>query len=153
MFWNCWKCHGTVDSTQSKNVCTHCSALRFPPISEEELNIHEQTPEEFHNYLASLPKPLDARPYYQRNHLALKQNLWKRQREFEPIPTEADTAELWRILSSRERKCEACGVTVNLEVHHIKPRRDGGSNEPKNLRVLCVQCHAKEDPYRRRFLR
>jgi len=30
-----------------------------------------------------------------------------------------------------------------LEVHHIKPFADGGSNNPTNLSVLCPNCHRK----------
>jgi 5-methylcytosine-specific restriction endonuclease McrA len=30
-----------------------------------------------------------------------------------------------------------CGSTFNLQVDHIHPKWDGGSNDPQNLRVLC----------------
>jgi hypothetical protein len=33
-----------------------------------------------------------------------------------------------------------CGSTFNLQVDHIHPKWDGGSNDPRNLRVLC-QAH------------
>jgi len=32
---------------------------------------------------------------------------------------------------------------VHLEVHHIKHREHGGSNDPSNLCVLCSGCHAR----------
>jgi 5-methylcytosine-specific restriction endonuclease McrA len=40
-------------------------------------------------------------------------------------------------------RCEApgCGHTRFLEVHHIKPRERGGTNDLANLRVLCSACH------------
>ena len=39
--------------------------------------------------------------------------------------------------------CELCGsdVVADLEVHHVKPRADGGSNHASNLMVLCAACH------------
>ncbi len=41
--------------------------------------------------------------------------------------------------------CELCGcaITKSLEVHHIKPRAEGGSNKASNLMVLCAACHDK----------
>jgi hypothetical protein len=32
---------------------------------------------------------------------------------------------------------KVCGSTFNLQVDHIHPKWDGGSNDPQNLRVLC----------------
>ena len=28
-----------------------------------------------------------------------------------------------------------------LTIDHIRPRREGGTNDPENLRSLCAQCH------------
>jgi hypothetical protein len=41
--------------------------------------------------------------------------------------------------------CEVCGHAVvrDLEVHHIVQRSDGGTNELRNLAVLCEECHDK----------
>lgn len=41
------------------------------------------------------------------------------------------------------QKCEICGEAKasELEVHHIEHREDGGSNEPRNLAVVCKRCH------------
>lgn len=41
----------------------------------------------------------------------------------------------------QEKKCSKCASTENLEVHHIKPRKNGGKNEPSNLILLCHKCH------------
>lgn len=44
------------------------------------------------------------------------------------------------------RQCEWCDEPVDSpDVHHIKPRDEGGPNEPKNLIVLCPNCHRKAD--------
>jgi len=46
-------------------------------------------------------------------------------------------------------KCEKCGATTDLEVHHIIPlngekRVWNVKNRPENLIVLCHECHKKE---------
>lgn len=38
-------------------------------------------------------------------------------------------------------KCRNCGSSENLEVHHDKQRKDGGSDSPCNLVTLCHECH------------
>lgn len=40
-------------------------------------------------------------------------------------------------------KCEKCGSTKNLVVHHLMPQQNGGSDEKENAVVLCRSCHAK----------
>jgi len=45
-----------------------------------------------------------------------------------------------------DRRCEWCDDEIDYhEVHHINPRSEGGSNDPKNLIVLCPNCHNKAD--------
>ena len=34
-----------------------------------------------------------------------------------------------------------CGRTQFLEVHHIRPRSEGGSDKPENLTTTCALCH------------
>lgn len=43
----------------------------------------------------------------------------------------------------KRRVCELCGSdrVADLEVHHIRERAAGGSNEARNLMVLCEGCH------------
>ena len=38
------------------------------------------------------------------------------------------------------RKCPLCDKEADSQ-HHIKPRSEGGSNEPRNLVWLCKACH------------
>lgn len=38
-------------------------------------------------------------------------------------------------------RCKKCGRTTGLEVHHITPVREDGSDEPENLITLCGVCH------------
>lgn len=43
-------------------------------------------------------------------------------------------------------QCEWCGEDIDShDTHHIKPRAEGGPNEPENLIVLCPNCHRKAD--------
>jgi hypothetical protein len=47
----------------------------------------------------------------------------------------------------RAGECTECGendIRI-LQVHHIKPFADGGSNEPANLAVLCPNCHQRAE--------
>ncbi|MFP8958140.1 HNH endonuclease [Natrialbaceae archaeon A-CW3] len=44
------------------------------------------------------------------------------------------------------QKCEWCDERVDHpEVHHIRPRSEGGPNTRSNLIVLCPGCHRKAD--------
>jgi 5-methylcytosine-specific restriction endonuclease McrA len=47
------------------------------------------------------------------------------------------------VLARDKHQCQApgCGRTRFLEVHHITPRNQGGSNESENLMTLCASCH------------
>lgn len=55
----------------------------------------------------------------------------------------------WKVakqnLRKRAKKCNVCGSTRNLQVHHIGYKKDGVSvyyNEGySDLRVLCKECH------------
>lgn len=44
---------------------------------------------------------------------------------------------------SRDKVCqfEHCSDNINLEVHHIVPRRLGGTDHPENLITLCHEHH------------
>jgi 5-methylcytosine-specific restriction endonuclease McrA len=45
------------------------------------------------------------------------------------------------VLKRDNYRCILCGATRNLEVHHIVPRAEGGSNDLANLVTLCTACH------------
>jgi len=44
---------------------------------------------------------------------------------------------------ARKARCEVCGSTWAVQVHHIKTRGSGGDDSPDNLIALCVECHSK----------
>lgn len=48
--------------------------------------------------------------------------------------------------------CARCRAPGFLEIHHIKPRRKGGTDEVNNLVTLCEYCHALLDGSRRTYL-
>lgn len=55
-----------------------------------------------------------------------------------------------QILERDHYRCQQCGSLDDLDVHHIKARQDGGSDDPENLTTLCRQCHVKTASYGRR---
>lgn len=52
------------------------------------------------------------------------------------------------ILRRDDFTCQSCGCrfpSIDLEVHHVLPRAQHGSDSIRNLISLCKQCHIKED--------
>jgi 5-methylcytosine-specific restriction endonuclease McrA len=55
--------------------------------------------------------------------------------------------EYWRGRSNRDRHirrhplCQRCERAFAVEVHHLKPISQGGTNDPGNLQSVCRQCH------------
>lgn len=49
------------------------------------------------------------------------------------------------VLSRDGYKCQMCGATKNLHVHHIKPYSEykDGRTDPNNGITLCAKCHRK----------
>lgn len=46
------------------------------------------------------------------------------------------------VLRRDQYRCTVCGTSHDLEVHHIVPRAEGGTNDPANLVTLCMACHS-----------
>jgi 5-methylcytosine-specific restriction endonuclease McrA len=52
-----------------------------------------------------------------------------------------DEATRKRVLKRDRYHCIACGTGDNLDIHHIFPRRLGGTLDDINLITLCRRCH------------
>jgi predicted restriction endonuclease len=47
------------------------------------------------------------------------------------------------VLAKTGWRCALCGSTPNVQAHHVRGLRVGGSNDPANGIPLCARCHAK----------
>lgn len=54
------------------------------------------------------------------------------------------------IKKQRGNRCEECGYTWELSVHHLTYDRFGGRELPRDLQLLCRKCHEKADEERKR---
>ncbi|GGM78912.1 hypothetical protein GCM10007108_16370 [Thermogymnomonas acidicola] len=79
--------------------------------------------------------------------------------EGDRTPTNVPWARVYRAVLLRDSfSCRLCGtstvtrlpsragynrVHLNIQVHHIVPRKDGGSDSFRNLVTLCEECHRK----------
>lgn len=56
-----------------------------------------------------------------------------------------------RALNRARKACERCGRSdLKLEVDHVVPLSQGGSNGILNLQVLCRLCHVSKTNYNRK---
>ena len=52
-----------------------------------------------------------------------------------------------RLKAERGAKCEQCGSTQNLDLHHRQARKDGGKSTINNAELLCRHCHILTPSY------
>jgi hypothetical protein len=45
----------------------------------------------------------------------------------------------------KKMSCWACGSDARIELHHLKPKRAGGSDNGQNMVPLCFVCHSLVD--------
>ena len=57
-------------------------------------------------------------------------------------PSHHTARKLAYVVLNREYKCERCGSTKNVDVHHKDGDRN--NNTPENIALLCRSCHMKE---------
>lgn len=48
-----------------------------------------------------------------------------------------------QVLARDNWRCQNCGASENLQVHHIQSRSKLGHDSPENLITLCADCHGK----------
>lgn len=63
----------------------------------------------------------------------------------EPVPESGPTYRE-AVLERDRRRCVKCGEASSLHVHHLVPRKLGGTDEHSNLITLCGGCHAAIHP-------
>ncbi len=61
------------------------------------------------------------------------------------------TTGAWRriraaVLDRDGHRCQVCGSTQELEVHHVLPVAAGGTDDPSNLQTVCFDCHPRGRP-------
>ena len=72
---------------------------------------------------------------------------WKRQNARRGSSTQQGYGAEWRKIRdeylAEHPVCERCGRAKATIVHHIVPKREGGSDDPINLMAVCSLCHAQ----------
>jgi len=56
----------------------------------------------------------------------------------------AYTSRAYRAMPRPVMACPECGVVAKMTVDHIVPIAQGGTNEPGNLRWMCLPCNVKK---------
>jgi 5-methylcytosine-specific restriction endonuclease McrA len=69
-------------------------------------------------------------------HSSLRE--WRRRRK---IKSGYDWGRLRELVHQRDRVCVVCNGTQALEVHHVIPLSEGGSNQLSNLELRCRTHH------------
>lgn len=54
-----------------------------------------------------------------------------------------DSATRRAVYARDGRACRKCSRRDALDMHHIQPVVEGGTNEPENLIALCRKCHSE----------
>lgn len=63
----------------------------------------------------------------------------------EPRQRRKISRRILRVLMARSRgRCQRCGGPGPLEVHHLTPVSEGGSDSLDNLELACSRCHGQE---------
>lgn len=120
-----WK---TKKGNKVKTVAAAVDCLNGIKVQEtrkKSLNRAKETTKQ--NFLKPKHKPIRTETYNEQ----LKRNEWKKFREF--------------ILAVRGGKCERCGATTNLQVHHLHyiSGRLAWEYLPFDVMVVCGDCHQK----------
>jgi 5-methylcytosine-specific restriction endonuclease McrA len=117
-------------------------------LGEKSVNMKEASVEKSKEFLCrfDIGTPLNKVRAHYRNYIEnrtendelilnrVKEHKGYRYRDVRPIMKK-------RIIYIFGGECAICGNPENLEIHHIIPRAEGGTNDIANLLPLCHECH------------
>ena len=63
--------------------------------------------------------------------------------DVKPIPTKryGNSSKWWKFFQEYEARCQICGFDDFVEIHHVIPLKNGGSDHMSNLLLLCPTHH------------
>ena len=88
---------------------------------------------------------IDALKLSEPRRIATIQNSWK---DYKALYTRKalSTSKRYRIMTRDNFRCKYCGIPASagawLEIDHIKPIHEGGTNDDSNLQTLCKDCNS-----------
>lgn len=119
--------------------CPKCGrALAFTPTPHTQHWGYIRCPEHGHRWI---PKPSEAKKPKRKANSALIAELHEDMQHF-----------CWGCLRQRQLLA-ALRPSVSLQVHHIIPVEQEGTDDPHNLMLLCAECHAEVHRRREAFNR
>jgi len=74
----------------------------------------------------------------------------RKRKEREAATREAMAERKWlraQVNSTTYATCSVCyqmHLSCNVEVDHVQPLMEGGTNDPGNIQILCKSCHRKK---------
>ena len=93
-----------------------------------------------HTSIIHLCKIVESNPVSKQIAEEIKGNLGNQE-----LPEEYKGIRYWgkwkEFYETYEAKCQICGIEDIVELHHKIPLRNGGSNNPENLLILCPTHH------------
>jgi hypothetical protein len=140
---NVFRGNAMKTETQSLNVCQNClGALEFNGFKnnftrpERALHVSAFTPAGF---FEQYPRLLDGAGHGDSNVAPI--NAYTA--DFPKISTQVRTAAGWRCQEvTCKYDCSSPSLRQYLHVHHLNGNR--ADNSPRNLKAVCVECHAKQ---------
>jgi hypothetical protein len=85
---------------------------------------------------------------------------WRANVSVEPVVVDADgvvvgiatrasllSPKIARAVLLRDHHCRICGRTRGLQVHHLRPRSCGGTDDISDLALVCTTCHPELIPH------
>lgn len=88
-------------------------------------------------YRVGLSSYCSSEHFYAQQHQSQKDAIARRRR----TSTEMSAQDKAVARLADGNKCRCCNSRNNLQVHHIKYRSEGGTNDKENLITVCVECH------------